>query len=548
MPLEKLILFKLKIFLAGLTRGTKRKRYFRIFTLLVLGAAFFGFCAGAYGVFAALKLAGQDAFFMAGVIVTMAFHGLLLLAFVFDVAATANIFFLSSDLSLLMAAPIPALRVFVLKYFEALGSGSLITLFIALPLLFGFGVAFGAPWLFYVAVPIVVFLFLSIPVSIGTITGLLISRVVPVSRVKEILGMAGGVMALGFWIAIQLLRPALRENIQSGTAAAAMKGLTEHGAGLLLKLLPSSIAADSLIGMAARTTGNAFLSVLVLALGAGALFAASVVFARRVYLSGYVRVAPAGGTKRPRRHRLVGRLVGWLPPLERSMVETAASLFFRDPQQIMPVASITIMMALFPFLIGRSRGIGIVSPALVLQSFTALSFVGALNLAVNATMIDGRSFWLILSAPRSTMRKLFAKLLVAAMFFTPLATAGAVAFGAAGFITWPEVLRAAWLAVCMTFVGGSIGVMLAILYGDWHWEIPKRMLRTSGRFFMLGVMGAFFAVTAVMVGAMSAGVGRRLLAETPVSVLVLVSVVSGGLTYVFMKVAVSRMDRMEWGL
>jgi hypothetical protein len=547
MPLGKLILYKLKIFLAGFTRGTSRKRYVRIITVLVVGAAFLGFCAAAYGLFAALGLAGQDAFFMAGIIVTLAFHGLLLLAFVFDVAATASIFFLSSDLSLLMAAPIPALRVFVLKYFEALGSGSLITSFIAFPILFGFGLAFGAPWVFYLAVFAIVFLFLTVPVSIGTITGLLISRVVPISRVKEVLGMAGGVMALGFWIAIQLLRPALRENIQSGDVIARMKDVTEHGAGAVMKLLPSSMAANSLIDIAARTPRHALASILFLTLVAGVLFTVSVVFAQRMYLSGYVRVAPAAGTRRPHRSPTIGRLVGWLPPLERSMVSTTASLFFRDPQQIMPVATITIMMALFPFLIGRSRGIGIINPAVVLQSFAALSFVGALNLAVNATMIDGRSFWLILSAPRSTMRKLFSKLLVSALFFAPLATAGAFAFRAAGFITWAMVPRAVWFAVCMTFLGGSIGVMLAMLYGDWQWEIPKRMLKTSGRLFMLGVMGAFFGAIAVVAAAGSPTTGRRLLAETPGPVLVLIGLLVAALTYVFMKIAASRMDRMEWG-
>jgi hypothetical protein len=545
MPLSKLILYKLKIFTANFTRGERRKRVVRIVTAVVIVAAFIGFCFGAYGVFAAIRLVGEDGFLLASVIVTLTLHGLLVLAFVFDIATTTNIFFLSSDLGLLMAAPIPALKVFVLKYFEALGSGSLITSFVAFPILLGFGLAFGAPWPFYIAVFAIVALFLSVPVSIGTIAGLVISRFAPASRVKEVLGLAGGVLALGFWVTIQLLRPAIRDNIQTGDVTAQMKNLATFGGHFLIKTLPSSLAADGLTGFAAGRPGEGLPSVAFLAIMAGLMFGVSVVAARRIYLTGWVRVAPAGGKRRVRRNFPLRSLLGWLPSFEKSVVSTTASLFFRDPQQIMPVATITIMMALFPFLMGRRAG-SIISPAVILQSFAALSFIGSMNLAVNATLIDGRNFWLILCSPRSPMRKIFSKLLVSAFFFIPLAAAAAVAFRAAGVIGWAMVPRALWFASCMTILGSGIGVMLAMVYGDWQWEIPKRMLKTSGRLLMLGVMGAFFAVIAITVAASSTGAGMRLLARTPKTGLLLGGVFTGLLTYVFLRIASARLERMEW--
>jgi hypothetical protein len=546
MPLGKLILYKLKIFIASFTRGETRKKYVRIFTAVVIGVAFVGFCFGAYGIFAALRVAGQDGFLLAGLIVTLTFHGLLLLAFVFDVATTANIFFLSSDLSLLMAAPIPAMRVFVLKYFEALGSGSLITSFVAFPIIFGFGLAFGAPWVFYAVAVAVVLLFLSIPVSIGTITGLLISRFVPVSRVKEVLGLAGGVMALGFWITIQLLRPALRENMQSAEVTTRIKALAEFGGNSITKILPSSIAADGLINTAARNPLKALPPVAYLTLIAAVMFTVSVVAAKRMYLSGWVRVAPAGGKRHVRRSPLLGRLLSWLPGLERAVISTTASLFVRDPQQVMPVATITIMMALFPFLVGRSRPGALMNPGVILQSFTALSFIGSMNLAVNATLIDGRSFWLILCAPRSAMRKLLSKLLVSALFFIPLAAVAAVAFRAAGIIDWVLVPKAIWFAACMTFLGGGVGVVLALTYGDWQWDLPKRMLRTSGRFLMLGVMGALFAVTAAVVSGRPQGTGVRFLTNAGAAPIVAASALVVAVTYSLIRIAAHRMERMEW--
>jgi hypothetical protein len=237
-----------------------------------------------------------------------------------------------------------------------------------------------------------------------------------------------------------------------------------------------------------------------------------------------------------------------LPSLERSVIATTTSLFLRDPQQIMPVATITIMMALFPFLMGRSRPGPIIGPSVLLQSFAALSFIGSMNLALNATVIDGRNFWMILCSPHSAARKLFSKLLVSAFFFVPLASAAAIAFRVAGVIGWTAVPRAIWFATCMTFVGGSIGVLLALTYGDWEWEIPKRMLKTMGRLIMLGVMGAFFAGTAIMLAATSASGRTWFLNSGPLPVFTIGSLLAAVLTYVFLRLASGRMESMEWTL
>jgi hypothetical protein len=545
MTLGRLILYKAKIFLGNFTRGERRRRVVRIVTAVVIGVALVGFGVAAFGIFSALRLAGADAFALGGVIVTMTFHALLLLAFVFDISTTANIFFLSSDLPLLMAAPITTSKVFTLKYLEAWGSSSLMSSFVAFPILFGFGLAFGAPWPFYVAAFGIVALFLSIPVSIGTISGMIVSRFVPVSRVREALGLVGGVMALGFWITFQLLRPTISGDVRSGDVAARIQSLAAFGNNAFMKVLPSSIAARGLIDIAGRRAGSAFTPILYLVITAAVAFTVSVALAERMYTAGWVRVSPAG-TRRTRRSMGLARLLTWLPPLERSMVTTAASLFFRDPQQVMPVATITIMMALFPFLVGRSQAEGFLNPGVVLQSFAALSFVGAMNMAISATMIDGRSFWLIMSAPRSAARKLLSKLLVPAVFFVPLAALAALGFRVAGFIGWDLAPKVIWFSACMTFVGGSVGVMLAMFYGNWQWEIPKQMLKTPGRLLMLGVMGAFFAAIGVILSEMSPNSGVRLLADARGPAFVLATGLMAALTYLFMGIAVKRMEGMEW--
>ncbi|MGD8628212.1 MAG: hypothetical protein PVH52_03960, partial [bacterium] len=393
MSLWKLTRYKIKIFVATLIRGEKRKKIARIVVAVLIAAGLSGFVAGAYAVFRALASMESGGLVIAGAIVTLAFHALLILAFVFDVGATTSVFFLSSDLPLLMAAPLPAMRVFVLKYLEAMGSGSIVSCLIAIPLLLGFALALGAPLWFYPAAVVVMALFLSIPVSVGTLAGLLISRYVPASRVKEILGVAGGVLALSLWLAIQFSRPILEESIGTGNAGASMEAFAAHGDRMVMKLLPSGAAARTVIGLASNDVSAALAPLGYLAALATVMMLVSVVLARRMYMEGYAKVAPSGRA-RPAPHRVrIGALLGWLPRMERAIVSTTASLFLRDPQAMMPVVTISVMMALLPFLISRSRTGVFFSTSLLLQSFSTLSFIGSLNLAIYATGIDGRSFW-----------------------------------------------------------------------------------------------------------------------------------------------------------
>jgi hypothetical protein len=369
---------------------------------------------------------------------------------------------------------------------------------------------------------------------------------VPARRVKEILGVAGGMLALAFWVGFQLMRPAIKENIKSGDVGASMAAIAAYGDRLALRLLPSGAAAKTLVNIAADDSGAALAPFGYLAAMAGVLMMVSVILARKMYMEGWAKVARAGKA-RPAPHRArIAALLGWLPRVERAIVSTTASLFLRDPQAIMPVAMLSIMMALFPFLISRSRTGMVFSTSLLIQSFATLSFIGSLNLAIYATGIDGQSFWMILLSPTSALRKLFSKTLVAVLFFVPLVAVAAVAFRAVGVMDWQLTLKSIWLSASMTFAGAAIGVLLGVAYTDWEWRIPKRMLRISGRLIMLGVMGLFFATFAIMMSVTRALGGSDSASEVPWSVLVPVGLVAAALTYALLRVAAHKMEEMEW--
>ncbi|MGD9400940.1 MAG: hypothetical protein PVF95_01600 [bacterium] len=550
MSLYRLIAYKLKIFFSRIFRVKERKLVFRIASIAGLSVLFGLFIAGTSGFFAALRLITPGGELLAGLVVAITFHALLVLAFVLDIATTTNIFFLSSDLPLLMAAPIRTSRVFALKYLEALATGSLVSIFIAIPILLGYGIAFRAPFYFYVGMIVLLPVFLSIPVSIGTIAGFVIARFVRASRVKEILGLLGGAMGLAFWIGFQVMRPSLEDPGQISDFTGRLQAYAA-GSGGAMSLLPSSHLASALSALRGARPLDAVGPVLILLATSLVLFGISVVTARRMYLAGWARVVPGGKKRKVRRGRSpIDAALFWAPKAERAIMGATARLFLRDPQQMMPVATISIMMAVFPFLTARRHGAeGFLAPVLFL-AVAGLAFVGSMNLGMNGVAIDGSSFWRILCAPVTVKRKLAAKFMLPVTVFIPIGWALTLVFKGAGLVSWAFVSYAVWIVPGMSVVGSSVGVVIGMYFANWDWDIPKRMITVTGRLVMAGVLGGFFAGTAILMGAISSrgpesvlgGVmSGPLLVGAAIGILIALLV-----AYIFITLAARRLSRMEW--
>jgi hypothetical protein len=234
--------------------------------------------------------------------------------------------------------------------------------------------------------------------------------------------------------------------------------------------------------------------------------------------------------------------------VERSIVEATARLILRDPQQITPIVTITVMMGLFPFFVGRS-GRAALRPGLLLYSISMLSFTGSMNLATSAVMIHGRSFWHILLAPASSLKRLSAHLALSASFFTALAAVLATVFGLAGFLNWLSVAKAAWLAACFALIGSAAGILMALSFGDWEWDTPKRMMRISGRLVSVGILLALFGLLGLALGFFSGHGGNAGLPprpDLPWRALAAGSAAAAILAGLLMAASVAKVSRMEW--
>jgi len=549
MPLWKLIAYRVKIAVAGLTRGRLSKKIARAIGLGGLIFVMVFLAMGAYALFVVLASLGQPGARASAVIVLITYNAILLLALVFDILTTTGIFFLSSDLGLLMAAPLPATKVFAVKYLEAMASASFVSLLIGLPILVGYGIAAHASAVFFIALVVVTAVFITIPISVGTICGMVVSRFVPASRVREVLAVLSGAIGLGLWIAVQVFKPAMARSGGIENFSARIQAFAQGGAGGFMSVLPSRFPAEVLTSLATGNLTRALPPLLYLVAVSGVMLAASLVIAQRMYLTGWTRITPAGKrTGRTRRTRGPSRLWGIVPTAERSILRTTGHLFLRDPQQIVPVATLTIMMAILPFFMGRGSQFAGLRPGVVLFAAATLAFIGSLNLAMSAVVIDGRAFWWLLVAPRSSLRKLAAKSLVAVGFFVALTWALLAGFGAAHVIGWTLALKAAWLSASSTILGASAGVTIGLAFADWEWDIPKRMIKLAGRLTLVLVGGAYFVGAGAVLGIFSSGSRGAVQPEVRWTHLVAIAAGSAALAVAALLLSARRMDRMEWTL
>jgi len=114
--------------------------------------------------------------------------------------------YLSGDIDMLLAAPVPMRAVFVVKFFGGLLTPYTLLAFLLGPFLLGFGhgLGFGAA---YFATAIGALLLLPLlPTGLGALLTMAVVRVIPARRAREIVGVIGGMVGISWYILSQFTR------------------------------------------------------------------------------------------------------------------------------------------------------------------------------------------------------------------------------------------------------------------------------------------------------------------------------------------------------
>lgn len=543
MTLRRLIWYRIRILLSGVLHGKSRVRLIRLLvTVLIIAIGFGGVFYAFHTLFGMLRGAGQTGLDISKFVIIATLHGIFFIALTIDIATTMSIFFLSSDLNLLMASPLSTTKVFSIKYIDAMASSSLLSIILALPAAIAFGVSASAPAIYYPCVVVVLLFLLSIPVSIGTLVGLSISRYASPRRIREVLGLVGSLFGLAIWLAIQVLGHRVSSS-QVHEISGFSQAMSRHLSSPVMRLLPSTYASKALISFSTCDWSVGILNLSILLLLGSVVLVGSIQVAKKAYLTGWIRTSSAASTQvRRSKFRLPSPLF-FLPRFEGAVANTTLRTYLRDAQQVSQFATLAIMLVVLAIVPGMSGQKHIALETRLINGLFYLAFIGAFNIAMTLMIIDGKSFWLIIASPVSPLRKVISKIVASLVFLLPVVLILVAALAITRQIQLATSILVLPAIIAISIAGASTGSAVSLHYANWDWENPKRMHRLGGRMVMIILLLLFIAISNIGFRYLgnsltSSSVLRIMLAATlPVSSLV---------TLLSIIICSRELSRIEW--
>jgi hypothetical protein len=467
-------------------------------------------------------------------------NGGLMLCIVVSFTVALAALYLSRDLDMLLVAPVERRAVFFSKLLGGLLPTNMLVLVITAVPLIGFGLAmraypqagpYGAP---FVGAALIALLILPlIPMSVGSITVMIIVRRVSAQRLGEVVGL----IVVAMTLSIALVAGSARQ-LQQALTVRDLLGILQH---LRSPLSPAEWLTNA-IAAAGRedwpAAGQWFLITLGLsALGVGLMF----VLSDRLYYEGWLHMQSAdrqgrGGGKLPwtrtDRAETLGApsgLMRWLPAPTVAVMRKDMRTIPRDltnmAQVLSPLAIgvfFVLQQLLYPIRIGGTdRPQPFVAPLLAMLSAAIATGVSAMITArfgLTAFSAEGKNYWQLKDSPISRRQLLAGKYLVAYLPYLLLGTGLVLLLEAARAVSDARLAHAAFVPALMAafrpglllyaffvvaLVGaGTLAITLALgaARPNMNWDTPHEMLTPDVGCLSLVLYGLYIVVAGTAVG------------------------------------------------
>ncbi|GGB58139.1 putative ABC transporter permease subunit [Deinococcus soli (ex Cha et al. 2016)] len=420
--------------------------------------------------------------------------------------AAISTLYLSDDLNFLLTQPIRTTRVFALKVTETFLNAALVPVFLTLPLLLTVAAYFHAPLWAYPVMILATLLVFAAPVGLGALLAVLLMRVAPVGRVREVSTGLGVVISAALVYAIRALRPeVLVQKLQDPTK---VEGLLRDFAGPSSPLLPPSWAAQ---GIWQAAHGQLAAPLLPLLLVTVTLLLGATLLAAKAYQDGWARALDSSTPKldpRPRRAGLTERL---LTRLGRggALASKDLRVTMRDPTQWSQLLVVVALAGVYlvsvkavPIPIPQFRGIlGYIQ--LAFQGFIIAGI--AVRLAFPAVSTEARGYWVLRTAPIQPCQIVLSKFLgvlpvtLTVGLVMGLASAAAMNLGPTLF------LLSALVSVSNALVITALGVGLGAAAPKFDADNPAEIGVSPGGLAFMGLSLAYSVLCLLLLARPAAG-------------------------------------------
>ena len=457
----------------------------------------------------------------------------------FSSAMTAAIgaFFTDLDLDVYHAGPRSKLRIALTRWLKTLVQSATVVYVFLVPLLWAFARWYEKSPAFVLAILVNLLLLLTIPVSLASLTILLLVRWFPVRRVHQIVATIAVLVLTLVVIAFRMSRPErFFTEVDTVNVAEVLRSIELPA----MSVYPSTAVAELMTRAEAPLLAP---RIVVTALVSFALF---FVAARAWYFTAFVRaresmapvaIGAAAATT------LLDRLFARADPPLRAMIGKEVRTIGRDVAQWSQVFLMAALLFIYLYNIrmlplgGDARATLVAYANLGMTGFVIAAI--CLRFAYPSVSGEGKAFWIIQSAPISYRSFLAVKVLVYAApltLFSLLLTAFANVILEANAVVWTFTLIGSSL-LAVTLV--SLAVGLGALSPNFNAENPLQVGLSLGGFAYMAVAMAYVATIMVLaarplmqhfmrsvVGIEDAAVGATLPVVTALTLSAALSVIS----------------------
>jgi ABC-2 type transport system permease protein len=425
-------------------------------------------------------------------LILLSFFGLLLLS---NIVTALSTFFLARDLDMLVSAPVDWLRMYAAKILETVVNSSWMVVLLAVPILAAYGVAYDGGVFFPVVVAAAFIPFLLIPAVLGAALTLVLVRLYPARRTRDILGVitvfAGAALAL----LLRLLRP---EQLARPEGFRSLVDFVTLLRAPTSPYLPNEWAQSAIMSWLLWEPDP--LAYYLLWSTAAALFVLGAALHRSWYAQGYTR-AQEGSV----RIAGTGRLGRWtravLAPAGPSRAEFVMKelrVFFRDTTQWSQLVLLGVLVVVYVFNVKflPLRGEGVTLFLINVIPFLNLAIAGFVLASIAARFIfpaislEGRTLWLLRSSPLSMRDVLWSKFWVGTVPLLALAV-GIVFITNVLLQITPFMMLVSLITIALlTFAIAGLALGLGALYPEFQTENAAQIPTSfGGMLFMMAAIG-----------------------------------------------------------
>lgn len=462
---------------------------------IVIAAVIFAlFLVGDFLLFRRLFAAVADVekatpFFALGILrnlLAMVFLVAVVVLFSSALTAAIGAFFTDLDLDVYHAAPRTRTRLVVSRLGKTFAESATIVYVFLIPLLVAFAWQYQTPLRFYPVALGSLALLLSLPVTLGALIIVILVRFFPVRRVNQIVATIAILVLTVAVIAFRMSRPErFFAPISTDDVAKVLRSIELPS----MEVYPGTSLANFMV------TGEMPWRIVLMAT---VLLTVFLLLAPRIYFTAFVRaretMAPAALGAAPIT-RVADRLLARFEPPTRAMIGKEIRLLTRDVAQWSQLFLMAALLFIYLYNIrmlplgGDARATIVAYANLGMAGFVVAAI--CLRFAYPSISSEGKSFWMLQTAPISYRKLLLVKVLVFAAPLTLLSlllTVFANVLMHANGVVWSFTLLGASL-IAVTLV--SLGVSLGALAPNFQAENPLQVGLSLGGFAYMGVALAY---------------------------------------------------------